>query len=259
MLPLHGVGVLVTRPELQALPLCRLLEAQGARARSFPAIEIHPLEDRHTLGAELAPLERFDLIVFTSANAVRYGAMLLGERRDLKLAAIGPATAHALNQAGYRVAVQSAGGYDSEALLRHPSVNSVAGARVLLVKGQDGRELLREELTRRGARVTAAEVYRRESARPSAAALSSLESEFAAGAIQLVTATSVEIARSLLALATEALRRDFERCRWLVPGARVAESLRALGLTGQIVEAASALDQDLLSAVLRWRAGESGA
>ena len=46
--------------------------------------------------------------------------MLLEQRRDLNLAAIGPATLRALNQAGYRVAVQPAGGFDSESLLRHP-------------------------------------------------------------------------------------------------------------------------------------------
>src|SRR5271170_1539877 len=102
MSALHGVGVLVTRPEQQAMPLCRLLEIQGASTFRLPGVEIKPRERGGTLTARLGALEDFDLIIFVSANAVRFGAALLGQKRELTLAAVGPATAHALNQAGYR-------------------------------------------------------------------------------------------------------------------------------------------------------------
>src|SRR5271165_5478867 len=138
MPPLHGVGVLVTRPELQSMPLCRLLEAQGASTLRLPAVEIKPLADRRALTASLSALERFDLIIFTSANAVRFGAGFLGQSRDLPLAAIGPATARALNQAGYRVAVQPADTTDSEGLLLHPRLEHLAGHRILIIKGANG-------------------------------------------------------------------------------------------------------------------------
>jgi uroporphyrinogen-III synthase len=259
MLPLHGIGVLVTRPQHQAVPLCRLLEAQGAATFRLAAIEIHPLADRRDLAARLGSLEDFDVIIFSSANAVRYGAALLEQKRDLTLAAIGPATARALNQAGYRVAVQSTQGADSESLLKHPKLSSVAGNRILLIKGSHGRELLQQELARRGAQVTVAEVYRRERAAPSAAELATVETHFARHAIQVITATSVEIAANLLALATPALRRSFEGAHWLVPSARVAESLLESGCTGPVLKAHSAEDQDLVSALVRWRASESGA
>src|SRR5271165_142699 len=161
MLPLHGVGVLVTRPRQQASALCRLLEAQGARTFCLPAIEIKPMAESRLLAARLGELAEFDLIIFTSANAVRFGAALLEQRRDLPLAAIGPATARALNQAGYRVMVQPTDGFDSENLLQHPRLAAMAGKRILLMKGSGGRELLQDEFTRRGAHVTIAEVYRR--------------------------------------------------------------------------------------------------
>src|SRR5580692_9552673 len=105
MLPLHGIGVLVTRPRQQAAALCRLLEAQGASVERFAAIEVEPIDGRREWAARFGDLHQFGLIIFTSANAVRYGAALLEQRRDLPLAAIGPATARALNQAGYRVSV----------------------------------------------------------------------------------------------------------------------------------------------------------
>ena len=259
MLALQGLGVLVTRPAHQAAPLCRLFELQGAATYRFAAIAIHPLTDGRKLAARLGPMAAFDLIVFASANAVRFGASLLGEQRDLTLAAMGPATARALNQAGYRVAVQPAGGFDTESLLRHPKLASVAGNRVLLVKGRGGRELLAHELERRGATVEEAVVYERECPDPGPEAIRTLESSFAAGSIQLVTATSAEIVRNLAALATPALRRSFESAHWLVPGERVGRSVQEAGIEASLVTAPSAEDQDLVFAAVRWRASVSGA
>lgn len=259
MLPLRGVGVLVTRPQHQAMPLCRLLATRGASTFLLPAIEIKPLTERRALAARLGPLENFDLIIFTSSNAVRFGAVLLDQRRNLVLAAIGPATVRALNQAGYRVAVQPTEDFDSEGLLRHARLEHVAGNRILLIKGESGRDLLQQELVRRGAQVTVADVYRRVRANPTRQELAALEAHFAAGAIHVVTATSAEIAANLLAVATPALRGDFERAHWVVPGARVAQSLRERGLSAPLLQATSAEDQDLVDAVVRWRASESGA
>jgi uroporphyrinogen-III synthase len=301
MLPLEGLGVLVTRPRDQALALCRLLEAQGARPLRFPAMEIHPLAEPRGPAEHGAAVAGFDIVVFTSANAVKYGARLLAQTRDhsalpleppreqsgpsleqqretgappleqqrehgapplaanQQIAAIGPATARALAQAGHRVAVEAGDGADSESLLRHPRLGAVAGTRILLVKGNHGRDLLQRELTGRGADVTAVEVYRRACPRPTAAELSDLEAQFAGRAIQIITATSAEIAGNLLALATPALRRQFERAHWLVPGERVARSLQDAGCAAPLVKARSAEDQELVSALVRWRAAESGA
>src|ERR1700685_49679 len=232
---LSGIGVLVTRPEQQAAPLCRLLENQGAVAFRLPAVDIKPLQRGKALAARLGALENIDLIIFNSANAVRFGAALLDQKRDLCLAAMGPATAHALNQAGYRVAVQPAGGFDSESLLAHPKLEHVAGQRILLVKGSRGREWLEQELQRRGAQVIAAEVYERLPSAPAASVLKALEEQFAARAGHGITATSVEIAENLLDLATPALREEFARVHWLVPSARVAEALDGRGFRAPLL------------------------
>jgi uroporphyrinogen-III synthase len=256
---LHGIGVLVTRPEQQAMPLCRLLEMQGASTLRLPAIEIKAIGDRRDTAAQLGALENFDVIIFTSANAVRFGASLLDQKRDLTLAVVGPATARALNQAGYRVAVQPAANFDSESLLLHPRLEHPAGRRILLIKGSHGRPFLERELLSRGAEVVTAEVYERVPTAPSPAVLGALQKSFAAGAVQVITATSVEIGSSLLNIAALALRPEFERAHWLVPGERVAAALRALGLSAPQLVADSAEDQDLVAALLRWRAAESGA
>ena len=255
---LHGVGVLVTRPELQAMPLCRLLESLGATTLRLPAVEIRPLKDRRALTERLGVLENFDLIVFTSANAVRFGVSFLDQKRDLTLAALGPATSRALNQAGYRVAIQP-DSFDSEGLLNSPRLEHVAGHRILIITGTDGRDLLPQELTRRGATVVSADVYERVPATPSAAVLQTVQERLTAGTLQVITATSLAIGASLLKLAPLELRSEFERVHWLVPGERIATGLRELGLQAPLLKADSAEDQDLVAALVRWRSSVSGA
>jgi uroporphyrinogen-III synthase len=257
--PLHGIGVLVTRPEFQAMPLCRLLESYGATTLRLPAVEIKPLKDRRVTAEQLGVLENFDVILFTSANAVRFGASFLDQKRDLTLAALGPATSRALNQAGYRVAIQPGESFDSEGLLSHPRLERVAGHRILIIKGTHGRDLLQQELTGRGATVVCAEVYERVPATFSAAALEAVQERFAAGEMQVITATSLEIGAALLKLASPGLRSEFERAHWLVPGERVASGLRELGLKAPLLHGDSADDQDLAAALIRWRSSVSGA
>jgi len=107
--------------------------------------------------------------------------------------------------------------------------------------------------------VVAADVYQRVPTTPSSAVLAALLASFTAGAVQVITATSLEIADTLLKVATPALRREFERVHWLVSGERVAQGLRELGLQAPLLQADSAEDQDLVAALVRWRSSVSGA
>jgi uroporphyrinogen-III synthase len=241
------------------MPLCRLLESLGATTLRLPAVEIKPLKDRRALTEQLGVLENFDVILFTSANAVRFGVSFLDQKRDLTLAALGPATSRALNQAGYRVAIQPGESFDSEALLAHPRLQHVSGHRILIIKGTRGRDLLQQELARRGATVVCAAVYERVPAAVSAAALEAVQERLAADELQVITATSLEIGAALLKVASPALREEFERAHWLVPGERVVSGLRELGLKAPLLQADSAEDQDLAVALIRWRASVSDA
>ncbi len=102
--------------------------------------------------AAIGPADRYDLVIFISANAVRFGADILGERRDVPVAAVGQATAAALNAAGYRVSLLPSEGADSESLLAMPQLADMHGKRVLIVRGSGGRELLQAEMAGRAAR-----------------------------------------------------------------------------------------------------------
>ena len=241
------------------MPLCRLLESLGATTLRLPAIEIKPLKDRRALAEQLGGLESFDVILFTSANAVRFGASLLDQKRDLALAALGPATARALNQAGYRVAIQPGESFDSEGLLSDPRLERVAGHRILIIKGTHGRDLLQQELTRRGATVVCADVYERVPANSSAAALAAVHERFAAGEMQVITATSLELGAALLKAAPLSCATNLNaRTGWCRESAS-RSGLRELGLTAPLLQADSAEDQDLAAALIRWRSSVSAA
>jgi uroporphyrinogen-III synthase len=259
MAALRGVAVLVTRPERQANPLCALLESEGATAVRFPVLRIEAAGDG-SLGVDLAAHgDSADVIIFTSANAVHFGAAWMASRGAAELAAIGPATSRALQEHGLGVTITPVGGVDSESLLRHPSLEHPAGLRILIVTGRNGREWLRERLTERGALVTVAEVYERVPTPHDSEQLAALAHRFSAGGIHVITATSVDVAAALVDLATPALRREFDHAHWLVPGTRIATALRGLGVTAPIIQADSAEDQSLVAALRRWRSSVSGA
>jgi len=255
MAALQGVAVLVTRPERQAGPLCGLLEVEGATVIRLPALDIKPLSVVPELLARMGALDAFDLVVFTSANAVHFGSFLVegrGPAPPPALAAIGPATARAMQRLGL-VAITPTDGFDSERLLELPVLASPRGRRILIVKGSQGRELLQDRLIAGGAQVVVAEVYQRTRAVYDDVELSALRATLRGSGIDVVTATSVDVAVALLDMLAPQLREQLERVHWLVPSARVAAAVRARGLSAPLIQAKSAEDHDLVAAIKRWR------
>lgn len=250
---LAGIGVLVTRPEHQAHGLCRLIESRGGSTVRFPALEIHAVPDLPAVRAAVGPADRYHLLVFVSANAVRFGADLLAQRRDLRIAAIGQATAAALNGAGHRVSLVPKQGYDSEALLASAELRHMSGQRVLIVRGRGGRELLGDTLAERGASVTYAEVYDRRPARPSPQSLERLETLWRQGAIHVYTATSSALLDALIGIITPRCRELMDSTALVTGAHRVAEHAAALGLRSPLILAEGPDDTSLVAALVGWR------
>jgi uroporphyrinogen-III synthase len=256
---LTGIGVLVTRPEHQAHHLCQLIEAEGGAPVRYPALVIKARPDRAAVRAAIGPADRYDLIIFISGNAVRFGADFLDQRRDVPLAAIGQPTAAALNAAGYRVSVMPAEGASSEELLAMPQLAHMSGQRVLIVRGSGGRELLAEALTERGATVQYAEVYTREPARPSAQLQAEIEQLWRQGGIRAYAATSVELLEALVGIVTPRSRELMDSTALVTGSLRVADAAARLGLGSPIVLADSPDDAALTGALIRWRSAQIGA
>jgi len=142
--PLAGVTVVVTRPRAQAARFATLVSEAGATPLLLPALEIEPVELGAEARARLAP-DAFDWTIYTSANSVESALRQLPRPARTRIAAVGRGTARALAAHGLPVHAVPTRSADSEGLLALDAFASVAGRRILILKGEGGRTLLREE------------------------------------------------------------------------------------------------------------------
>jgi uroporphyrinogen-III synthase len=214
---LGGVGVLVTRPRQQAAELIEAIESAGGRSISFPVIEIVP-RNVTAIQEDIAGLDTPDIVVYVSRNAVEQG---LAWNPGGAVAAVGPATAAALEAAGRVVDIVPPGGFDSESLLAEPAMNDVAGKIVRIVRGNGGRELLADTLRERGANVDYLAVYERRLPEYSEDDLAQLAGRWLSGEVDAVIAMSVESLRNLLSLLPDACIAALTETPLVTPAARV--------------------------------------
>ena len=164
---LHGVRVLVTRPEPAAARLADEFATEGAVVHRVPALAIAPVEDTKSAEHLRDRLAAVSVVVFTSVNAVKGFFDLVpgaaSDRLPAAALAVGRATAEELRARGVAGVRTPRGRFDSEGLLSCAQLGArrVNGRLVAVVKGEGGRDLLEKELTRRGAEVVEANVYRR--------------------------------------------------------------------------------------------------
>jgi uroporphyrinogen-III synthase len=245
---LGGAGIVITRPARQAAGLAQEVAALGGRPLIFPAIVILPPADPTALREVQWHLSRYDIAVFVSANAVEYGvADAAGWPARLLTLAPGPGTAAALAAIGIGNVRIPTTTMDSEGLLALPELETVAGKRVVIFRGDTGRELLKNALQSRGAEVTQVECYRR--ARPEGGAAGLIEA-WRAKRIDAVTITSSEGLDNLWAILDNEGRRYLAAVPVFVPHPRIAEHARRLGLREPIVTPPA--DAGLIASLLKY-------
>ncbi|OPX55795.1 hypothetical protein BTE48_07525 [Oceanospirillum multiglobuliferum] len=142
-----------------------LLQQAGAQPFSIPLLAIESLPESHEQRTTMLNLDLFHKVICISPNA----AQLFLERMDqywpqppigIQWVTPGQGSAKALEQWGLPV-VYPTEGDNSEAMLNLPALQKVSGEKILLCKGESGRELLHEQLCARGAQVTLLPLYRR--------------------------------------------------------------------------------------------------
>ncbi len=158
--------VLITRPLELALPLAEKIKVMGMEPEIFPVIEIQPTSLQSTLCATLKTLNAVDIAIWVSQAAVNYSAPLIHQHWKIlppvQWAAIGAGTAQALEQHGLKpVIVPKHPPYESEALLALSPFQTVKNQKILIFRGNGGRNLLMDTLQQRGATVQAVETYQR--------------------------------------------------------------------------------------------------
>lgn len=172
--PLAGRTVVVTRPAAQAAALAEPLAALGATVIVAPLIEIVPTPLDDELRRVISNLAWYDLVTFTSANAVEAFVDRLREAggesvraggvapdfAHTKLAAIGSKTCAALEQRGLECALVP-DAFVAEGLLAALAARGAAvdGSRILIPRAREAREVLPETLRERGATVHVVTVY----------------------------------------------------------------------------------------------------
>ena len=236
---LHGKRILVTRPADQAGELARMIAAQGGQAVLFPLLEIGAADDLAPLQSAIAQLDDYAWAIFISPNAVAYSLpQILAARRwpaGLRAAAIGPSTVQQLAALGVVKVISPAKRFDSEALLELPAfaAGAVVGEKVLILRGNGGRELLGETLRQRGAEVDAVSCYRRSPPADGTRIVSLLHNR----QVDALTISSSEGLRNLLALLDTDAFEHLRRLPLFVPHQRIAQVAAELGLQRVVLSA----------------------
>jgi uroporphyrinogen-III synthase len=254
--------LIVTRPAAQAAPwLERLREAGVDHAVSLPLIGIAPLEDEAALAAlraQAQAVQRWRLVMFVSANAAEHflAARTPGEPwpHGTWAACTGEGTRAALLAAGVPRqdirAPAAAGAMDSEALWQQLRAHDWNDEPVLIVRGEDGRDWLADQLRARGARVELLAAYRRCLPRWSGEQLATLAAARAAPKRYLWLFSSSQAVRNLATLA-RAGADAWRECAAIATHERIGQAARGAGFgTVHVVPPTVA---EVASAYRAWR------
>ena len=245
-LPLSGAGVIVTRPARQAGAFALKLGALGARPIIFPAIVILPPDDTAALAGAHARLAQCHAAIFVSANAAEFGVPQGGWPIGVAAFAPGPGSASALTDLGVPDVAFPPARHDSEGLLALSALADVAGKRIVIFRGDGGRDVLGEGLRARGALVDYVACYRRAAPTAGADGLAEVLRRREAHALTLTSSEGVANLCNALDGTSVGL---LQRLPAFAPHPRIAAHARELGLDA--IETASG-DAGIIAGLLQW-------
>ncbi|HTD05285.1 uroporphyrinogen-III synthase [Undibacterium sp.] len=257
---MRNKAVVITRPAAQATSLAQRIAAMGRKPEEFPLLEILPLADSSALDAALSSLSDFALVAFVSPNAidatfarikswpagVSIGVMGAGSRAAL--------AAHGVTDATHTIVSPiDAERTDSETLLAVLDLQALKTGRVLIIRGESGRELLADALRAHGIAVSQIAAYRRVAPAFTAERRQKLSAILKRENDWIVT--SSEALRTLLAWTEElAAKYDIadavakmQQQHLIVPHIRIAETAQSLGF--QSITLTASGDENLLVAL----------
>jgi len=225
MADLKQTRILVTRPTHQAENLCALIRDNNGVPIRLPTLEIIPL----ILGVDEIErsLTQADWFIFTSTNAVRCYCSQLDDAKMCSLRnkfclVIGKSTAQALIEAGLNVDLMPLDGYNSEALLDLAELQNVSRKNIVIIRGENGREILAETLKQRGATVSYQDVYNREIPQIDCAEILQQKLDF-------ITITSGEAVQNLVKMLPETQHDLLKKIPLIVVSERIQTIAKNLG------------------------------
>ncbi|MEI4928749.1 uroporphyrinogen-III synthase [Aeromonas caviae] len=235
---------LVVRPAAQANQLVQMLRQLGHAPLCCPLLETRPGCDLPHLGDML---READLVIAVSMHAVHFAHYFLLQTGQtwphIDYFAVGQASADAFAEAGIQALCPA--DPRSEGLLALPALQGVSGRRVLILRGNDGRDLIAQTLASRGALVHYCATYERHYPDLDGDALTR---HWQAARLDSLLITSGELLQRLLALVPGPQHPWLYDRLLVVPSPRVAEMAEGAGFT-RIVIAQGASNQALVAAL----------
>lgn len=161
--PLFGKRILITRPKDEDSRFSQILEEYGAQCAELAAIAIKPLKDYSQLDAAIKDIAKFQWLIFSSQNGVKFFKQRLNnfshyDKTAVKFAAIGPRTALALEDFGLKVSLQPKE-FCQEGLLKSFAKLKLKGQNILIINALEARDVLARGLEKMGATVTVTPAY----------------------------------------------------------------------------------------------------
>jgi uroporphyrinogen-III synthase len=252
MSALTGLNVVITRPRDQAVSLAQRIVQEGGHSILFPLLEISPIADPLPLHQLVSHLAEFNLAIFISPNAVRYGMEAIQAvgalPAALKIATVGQGSAKALRALDVAEIIAPQDKFDSEALLALPELQNVANWRVVIFRGEAGRELLGDTLKERGAYVEYAACYQRAKPQHDAATLLAADPH-------IIAITSSEALAYLWEMLDKPSRTRLTGLPLFVPHERIAQAAQKLGWREVVVTAGG--DDGFLTGLIAWNQAKS--
>lgn len=225
--------LLLTRPAEECIPLAAALDERGIYSASLPLLAIDPLPETPEQRTLMLDLDRYKAVIVVSKPAARLGLERLDQYWpqlpiNQTWFAVGAATADILEAYGLSIITPDQS-EDSEGILALPQLDQAlqeADSRVLILRGEGGRETMADTLRERGVQVDYLELYRRVLPDHPQNALTEC---LAAERLNGIMVSSGQSFAHLRTLASSAWP-DVCSVPLLVPSERVAEQARAAGI-----------------------------
>jgi uroporphyrinogen-III synthase len=256
--PLANAHVLITRPVMPASRTAQRLAALGATPYVFPTIIIEVPANAAPLKEALTNLSRYYAAIFVSPSAAEMTIAPMGSTPiklppTLKVFAPGPGTAEELHARGVSNVEIPTNSFDSDGLLELTSLQTKAirEKRIAIFRGNDGRELLREELQKRGAIVDTITAYHRRAPSMSPAGLVEL---LRSKQLTAISAMSSDAVANLVSFVPTSEHSTLLALPLYASHARIAETATTLGFRDVVT--AEAGDAGLITALLSKSARE---
>ncbi len=243
MMALKDKGVVITRPAHQTENLQLKLEEAGAHAILFPLLEIVEPDNLPQIKAQLESLQNYDLVIFVSANAVEQTFKWVSPSvlDKVKIATTGKKTADVLEQHKVKIDFCPKDIFNSESLLAEPNFKDFCvDKKIAIIRGEGGRDYLRNQLELAGATVEYINAYQRICPQKSLAVLEKYANEDKLDAVLLTSGTSVE---NFFALAKT---HDWINNVTLVLGSPRMEKKIPMSFQGKLAIAEDPSDETLL-------------